>query len=127
MKSLLSLVFVGYFIVGSVLPRSNFKELEKVPSMLAHYEHHKNAFDKDLTFPEFLVLHFSLSSDHSEPSHETELPLHNGVVASFLFTIPQAPDLQASVQEYAVKHFKPFSINYQFQYTSNWFQPPQSA
>ncbi len=127
MKKLLYLAFIAYFIVGSMLPGSNFKELAKVPSMISHFEHHKNVFDKDLTFTGFLLLHFSPSSDHSEPSHETELPLHNGVVASFVCTIPQEPAMQASVQEFAIKHFKPFSINYTFEYTSNWFQPPQSA
>lgn len=127
MKKMLSLVFLGYFLLGSFLPRSNFRELEKIPSMILHFEHHKRAFDKDLTFTGFLILHFSPDSEHSEPAHETELPLHNGVVASFLFTLPQVPQVEASFHEFAVKHFKPFSINYQFQYAANWFQPPQSA
>lgn len=110
-----------------MLPRSNFRELEKVPSMILHFQHHKRVFDKDLSFAGFLVLHFSPGSEHDEPAHETELPLHNGVVTSFLFTLPELTPTSGVMEEFAVKHFKPFCINYQFQYSPSAFQPPRQA
>ena len=95
--------------------------------MLAHFYEHKSKTATDFTFSEFLILHFSPGSSHHEPSHETELPLHNGVAASFLFTIPSQWSFNATFEELANKHFKPFSVNYHFLYTSTWFQPPQQA
>ncbi len=109
------------------MPRSNFRELEKIPSMISHFQEHKGKTAGNLTFSEFLVLHFSLASDHHEPSHETELPLHNGVAALFLFTLPAQWYFDASPGELAIKHFKPFSVSYHFLYASAWFQPPQQA
>jgi len=126
-RKLLALGFAFLFLLGSLLPRSNFRELEKIPSMINHFEHHKKVFDKNLTFAAFLLLHFSPGTDHNEPSHQTELPLQNGIVASFAFTLPQHFSLAASLSEMAIQHFKPFSASYQFQYTSAWFQPPQVA
>jgi len=95
--------------------------------MINHFQHHKQAFDKNLTFASFLLLHFSPGTDHHEPSHATELPLQNGVAATFLFTLPQHFNLATSLSHMAISHFKPFSASYQFQYTSAWFQPPQAA
>lgn len=107
------------------MPRSNFRELEKIPSMFSHFQEHKRKTAGEFTFMEFMVLHFSVGSEHHEPVHETDLPLHGGVTTSFAFMLPSQFSISKSLEEFAIKHYKPFSINYQFQYASAWFQPPQ--
>lgn len=60
--------------MASVLPKGNTFELVKVPSMIKHLQSHVTDDGLASNFVESLVLHYSLNSDHYEPSHEDELP-----------------------------------------------------
>jgi hypothetical protein len=61
-------------LMASVLPKGNTMELVKVPSMVKHLQSHVTVDGLASNFLESLILHYSLGSDHYEPSHEDELP-----------------------------------------------------
>jgi hypothetical protein len=61
-------------LMASVLPKGNTFELIKVPSMVKHLQSHVTDDGLASNFLESLVIHYSLGSDHYEPSHEDELP-----------------------------------------------------
>lgn len=94
---LTSLFLAFYLLLGSCIPNSDYSQLGHLADLRAHYlEHQAEAAEQgdQLTFLEFLYLHFIDATHHADADHEEDhqqLPLQslNGavsfVVSSFAF------------------------------------------
>ncbi len=82
---LLPLFLATYFLLGSLLPRTDFSQLTKVADLLGHYQEHQLEAEEALSFLDFLCMHFIHPDHHEETGHDHQnLPLKS---------IPAAIDL----------------------------------
>jgi hypothetical protein len=104
--------FSIYFLLGSLIPGTNFSDLIHIPDMVDHYVLHVEEaalLDEDYSLLKFINDHFINPDEHKQSGHEHEhqnLPLHH-VSSTLLIT-----------GEYAIVEF-PFSLaelNSQFCY-----------
>lgn len=74
MKSLVSIFLATLFFAGSLFPKSDMDELFKIPALFEHYSEHKAKSKGELSFMDFLLMHYAVGSTHDEASHD-KLPL----------------------------------------------------
>lgn len=76
-----ALILAFYMAVGSLIPRTDFSQLVYLGDMKAHYLEHKAEAalqNLDLSFIDFLSIHFVNTNEHSDDNHEEDhhkLPL----------------------------------------------------
>lgn len=66
-----------YFLVTGFIPRADYAELVKLPSLLEHYEFHITHEKKDISFLAFLSMHYNHSSQEEEDKNHEDLPFHH--------------------------------------------------
>ena len=74
LRSLLSLVLASNLLFTSLLPGIGWLELGKIPLLVDHYQKHLDEEGTSISLIDFLELHYSPSSHHDEPEHESQLP-----------------------------------------------------
>lgn len=74
-------VLAGFFLLNSLLPGFG-TELQKLPSLVNHYQHHLEDHEA-VGFLDFLALHYDSESEHSKSESHEDLPLFQGVSAAF--------------------------------------------
>lgn len=126
-----SIALVILFLFKGLVPGMDFScELQKLPNLFEHYEHHKKCHDDTLWT--FLIDHYlnGEGKDKTEHSHEAEhekLPLHGShncsYVAVFYAIVPHfsliAPDF--NVQPKVGYYHSSFPS----QFLDSLFQPPR--
>ncbi|TNE62277.1 MAG: hypothetical protein EP344_05195 [Bacteroidetes bacterium] len=78
---LIAQILTVYMFVGSLFPRTDFSQLEKLPNLFSHYQKHvQEAEQGGLTtsFGAFLWQHFVTPNQHrhADDSHQ-DLPFHS--------------------------------------------------
>ena len=115
---LLALILTLYFLLGSLLPGTDFSQLKKAPAVWKHYQLHQQLAaesSQDVSLFDFLYAHFLYPDSHQHDdggqSHQ-ELPLKSihifsQILLSNTITITSAPLVAACYQ--LIPHHHSFS------------------
>lgn len=88
MKSLVAVLMASFLFLASLLPMSATGEFSKIPAFIDHYNYHKAQASGDFDMIDFIVMHYSIGSQHEEPVHETALPLFGSQVSGLQLFMP---------------------------------------
>jgi hypothetical protein len=94
------LFFAFFILIGSLLPNSDLHELSKISFLIQHYQGHQDKSQGQLSFLEFLRLHYK-DSQHMKSENHDRLPLKQMGNSPFDFFV-STPPIQCSPQ---VAHF----------------------
>jgi len=135
LKRFLSCFLAFHFLIGSILPSMEcWEELTRLPQLLRHYDMHKKASNGQMSFLEFMQMHYGTGSKHAENPPESEKEQHAHLPSmtlsgyslhSFVLpTFPLVPFEQSLVTEF--KEIPDFYWNnlYSFQHQSSLLNPP---
>jgi len=124
MKALLA-IFISLQIVSN---NTFVEDIARIPSLIEHYKHHTKEETPDISFLDFVILHYA-SNDDSNDVHHHSLPLKhsNDVGHIHLISAFTLPDYQLgfSIHATGVSHPTLFT---QFVPKNNLdaiFQPPR--
>ncbi len=96
-----ALLLAGYFLIGSMIPRTDFSQLMHLNDLVEHYHLHVEealAEGESISFSAFLYLHFVNPEDHKH-DHEDEhdgLPMHS-ISSSVAYVCSSAMDLEGAM------------------------------
>ncbi|MFB9863352.1 hypothetical protein [Rufibacter immobilis] len=120
--------FAVYLFLGSLLPNSDLHELSKISDLLQHYQTHV-ALNGQLSFSEFLHMHYQGSENTSSEKHD-RLPLKQMGNSAYDYFVAM-PLLQPSFQlqetqepQHYLSHPQPRVAD---AFTGSIWQPPQVA
>ena len=85
MRSLFSLLFSAWFLLGSFMPGNDAEELVKIPSLIQHYQEHCKAKPGG-SFADFLSEHYGDAAP-SGKEHQ-ELPFVKHLQPCLVFVLP---------------------------------------
>ncbi|PIB35452.1 hypothetical protein BFP72_08625 [Reichenbachiella sp. 5M10] len=128
MRFIIGISLTTIFIIQGLVPNMDICcELEKLPTLMQHYEEHK-AYDGD-SFIEFLVEDYLSDEEegHHDDSQDSELPFHGQ------HQCPHAP-LFCTVEQYfaltqvdalEISQYSMYSFSMVSAYAEAPFQPPK--
>jgi hypothetical protein len=125
MKMLLS-IFLCLQIVSNF---AFFEDVVRIPLLIEHYQHHTQKDTPNMSFIDFLVLHYFSENNHVDVEHNS-LPLNHSndaghVHLSPAFTLPDS--LKIFTQIFIpIKHIICFTQFAPNQNIESIFQPPKS-
>lgn len=127
MKPVFAILLSFLLLAGSLFPQTDVEEIYKIPQLLTHYHEHQKSAGPDFSFIDFLILHYSLSSDHAQTPHsEANLPMYSHLCTGLAFVLPNQPCL---LFIYALPLSPQYSSHYQKEYSCLFsfsiLQPPQ--
>jgi hypothetical protein len=114
----------GFFLLGSFLP-SNIAEFSKLPSLINHYQHHLEEHEQ-ISFVDFLVMHYDAESQHLNDESHDDLPLFQVVSNNFVANTQELFFWQLVVPE--IKRLTVSSMrenHYAYLPSETLFQPPR--
>lgn len=124
MKMLLA-IFLSLQIVTNF---TFFEDIVRIPLLLEHFEHHKEKETPNISFYDFIILHYFSGSGHAEKGHES-LPLNHSsdighVHLSPAFTLPESLKIFSQIP---IKIEHVFCINQKvpIRKSGSIFQPPK--
>jgi hypothetical protein len=122
-------VLIAIFISLQIITNNTFVEdVARIPSLIEHYNHHTKEETPDISFLDFVLLHYA-SNDNSNDIHHDSLPLKHGNDVGHIHLISAftIPDYQFgfSVQSAEISYIVSYT---QFVPNNNLdaiFQPPK--
>ncbi|WP_299823726.1 hypothetical protein [uncultured Pontibacter sp.] len=66
--------FTVFIFIGSLLPNSDLHELSKIPTLLQHYQQHRQSANWQLSFSDFLKMHYACSAEQQTAGEHDSLP-----------------------------------------------------
>jgi hypothetical protein len=125
MKLLLSL-FLSLQIVTNF---TFFEDVVRIPFLIEHYRHHTEKETPNISFIDFIAMHYFNDNNHQDASHNT-LPLNHSsdighVHLSPAYTLPEALKIFTQIP-LEIEHFtfiKQFIPNHNL---DSIFQPPKT-
>ncbi|HQU60388.1 MAG TPA: hypothetical protein PLU64_14385 [Saprospiraceae bacterium] len=109
---LVAKILALYFLLGGLMPGSDFSQIGKLSSLLEHYQLHRQIAQhegKELAFTSFLAAHFWQPTDHQHndggQSHQ-DLPLKNVHVFSHILSEPTPLQLSLPIMGLALHGFE---------------------
>ncbi len=106
MKRIIAITLSIQILLGSLFPRIDATELAKIGELIQHYQEHKATENHNLSFIDFLIMHYSTTSNHTKTAKHSHQNLpnfnaHNSVLAYC------EPAFKANIPS-SEAHFKPF-------------------
>ena len=105
-------------MMASLLSNNEFTGLMRMGNLITHFYHHLNEHKEDISFVEFLALHYLDQNHLQKDKHEhEELPLHNHgshcqaesfmIVSPEIFTVTAYPSyaVNRSFNSFYIEHF----------------------
>jgi hypothetical protein len=85
-KKIVSILLSFQVLLGSLFPNVETIQLAKIGELVSHYQEHQQAEEEDLSFVDFLIMHYSTTSKHlknAKHSHSNlpNLDSHNSVIS----------------------------------------------
>lgn len=78
MKRVIAFFLSWYLFMGSLLPGDSIFELSFLPSLIQHYQLHKQTETQGISFVDFLKLHYlNKKHEQSDPVNHSNLPMHH--------------------------------------------------
>lgn len=74
-------------LTSSMVPRMSADQLVRLSALLAHYQEHKQESGQELSFLDFLIMHYSSDSRHHKSPHHnhSRLPSFDAGAGGFVF------------------------------------------
>ncbi len=119
-------IFLGLiFFLGSLLPKFDLDELGQIDELYEHYQIHAKQSNGDLSFEDFLVMHYS-DKNHDKSENHDQLPFHNHD-CNLNITLALNPEISFSFKSLPsdklhVSFYE--SVNYS-EYSASIWQPPK--
>jgi hypothetical protein len=120
---ILALFLSLYFFAGSLMPGSDWDELPKIANLIEHFQEHQDLSGGEISFSEFLFLHYASNSEHPKET-EGKLPFQHTCSFTFMAIIPSTEFKILISSEYPV-HSVLDSIQDTRECYNSIFQPPQ--
>jgi hypothetical protein len=82
-----------FFLITGFIPRADYAELSKLPTLLTHYDFHVSSGDKSMSFLAFLNLHYNDTTHNEDGTNHDDLPFHHhdqcagGILISTISTL----------------------------------------
>ncbi len=128
---LCALFMAIYLSIGACIPNSDFGQLMHIDDLAIHYSQHKaeaEAIGENITFYEFLYLHFISEDDHDHdtPTDHGSLPLQNIVSPISLFLVSHViQDITQVLDPIIESRFARPILSYDIVETKGIFHPPK--
>jgi hypothetical protein len=117
--------FIFLFFASSCLPGDQLCELLKLPRLFAHYEEHKREVGStEMTFTDFLFLHYGQSNGHASEQDHHDLPLLHHCCTNSVY-ISDAGLQPCRLEPVAVVYPARSGDGYDHQAQRSIFQPPR--
>jgi hypothetical protein len=107
MKKIIAITLSFQILLGSLFPRIDAVELAKIGELIEHYQEHKAAENQDLSFVDFLIMHYSTASNHTKTAKHSHQNLPNFNSHHAVITYCE-PNLKTIIPSFEA-NFKPFS------------------
>ena len=105
------------------MPGSDWDELPKIANLIEHFQEHQNLSAGEITFSDFLFLHYASNSEHPKET-DGKLPFQHTCSFTFMAIIPSIEFSITTSTEYSV-HSVLDSIQDTQECYNSIFQPPQ--
>jgi hypothetical protein len=120
---ILALFLSLYFFAGSLMPGSDWDELPKIANLIEHFQEHQDLSAGEISFSEFLFLHYASNSEHPKET-DGKLPFQHTCSFTLMAIIPSTEFKFLISSEYPV-HSVLDSIQDTRECYNSIFQPPQ--
>lgn len=120
---ILALLLSVYIFAGSLMPGSDWDELPKIANLIEHFQEHQELSAGEISFFEFLFLHYASNSEHPKET-DGKLPFQHNCSFTFMAIIPSIEFSITTSTEYPV-HSVLDSIQDTQECYNSIFQPPQ--
>lgn len=105
------------------MPGSDWDELPKIANLIEHFQEHQDLSAREISFSEFLFLHYESNSEHPKET-DGKLPFQHTCSFTFMAIIPSTEFKIIVLSEYPVYTVLDSIQDSQECYNSI-FQPPQ--
>lgn len=115
-----------YTFIGALLPQSDLHELSKISVLLQHFERHQALHPHELSFVDFLRMHYE-DADHMQAENHDGLPLKKMGNSPYDFFV-KGPFLtyeQVVLHSTTPKHLVTSEPGFNNRFTGSVWQPPQ--
>ena len=116
----LHILFTGF------LHDQSAAELSRLPGLVHHFFHHTVEEQEQITFIDFLVLHYGDSNHAHEENHE-DLPLFHNICSCLLYVHTEQHIAFAAYEDPQPHNLSGYFNNYSHESTTVIFQPPKFA
>lgn len=108
------------------MPGQGFAELHKIPVLISHYkQHQQEEHQHQLTFSEFLVMHYGDTSSHKKEENHDDLPLFHTCCVNFLFIAEKTEIVLFQDIEQPLLLTTEVNNEYNYNLYHTIFQPPR--
>lgn len=122
----IAVYFLLVLFLGNAVKVDFFEQLEKIPQLIGHYKHHVIDEGEQISFYDFLVLHYDENSKHKQEEEHSNLPLYSHCFSHCLTVLVTSLAQPEFAQYFTLETLHtPFNFNYIFIGTSGIFQPPK--
>ncbi len=131
MKKIIAIALSFQILLGSLFPRINAMELAKVGELIEHYQEHKSAENQDLSFVDFLIMHYSTASNHTKTAKHSHhnLPTFNShhAIITYCESAFKAniPSFEANFKPFIEPNFS-WQNFYHFSISRTLLNPPKA-
>lgn len=127
-KSTIAYIAICVAMLTAILPGQGLAELHKIPALIHHYKHHQeNTEHQQVSFLDFLAMHYNQTSSHKHEEDHEDLPLFHTCCVNVLFVVETTQIVlsvlvdEPSLQPQEVKNEYDYSLHYTI------FQPPREV
>jgi uncharacterized protein YfbU (UPF0304 family) len=132
MKQMIAILLSMQILLGSLFPNVDTTQLAKIGELIKHYQEHVATENQDLSFVDFLIMHYSSDSNHTKTAKHSHsnlphLDSHHVVIAYcepvFKSIIPSSSNVLRSFPEpnFAWQNLYHFSLS------QTLLNPPKSC
>jgi hypothetical protein len=126
-KKIIAHIAICVAVLTAILPGQSVSELHKVPALIEHYHHHRESNGHEqLTFAEFLMMHYNQASSHKNEEDHEDLPLFHTCCVNVLF-VSETTEIKIFVDK-DEQSLKPTEVTNEYNYSIHHtiFQPPRN-
>ncbi len=85
MKQIVAILLSLQILLGSLFPNVDAMQLAKIGELVKHYQEHVTTENQDLSFVDFLIMHYSTTSEHTKTAKHSHSNLphfdsHNVII-----------------------------------------------
>lgn len=130
MKSLSAIFMALLFLMESLFPRGlSMSEISKAYELIEHYQEHLSEVSDNISFAEFLWMHYNPASDHDDASHHHErlpkLTLGSGFIGICLPVLENFLQSKAVIKHLTSLHPVEYKNGYYYLFFIDVLNPPQ--
>lgn len=126
LKKVFSILFASLFMLSAMLPGQGISELNRLSSLIKHYQHHKiDEHEPQLSFADFLVMHYDDHSSHRNEENHDDLPLYHHCCNCQFFITEKIAVIHFDTQHNPITYSLHLQNHYEYNNCNSIFQPPK--